>query len=224
MSVVGILPMRSGSQRVKNKNLRLLGDKPLFSFVLEQMSKSQAFDQIVVDSNSDEILNQVKMLGLPGITTSKRPDELARPETSMVEVLKLVAEKFPAEIYFQTHATSPFLSYSTIKASIDDVLNSDHDSGFGVSEIQLRLWKPNGEPINHDPKVLLPTQDLEPIFIENSSFYIFQKEHLHNFGTRYGSNPLLSVIPKAEALDIDDEEDFELATLVRQGQIWRDQN
>ena len=221
MKLVGILPMRSGSQRVKNKNLRLLEDKPLFSFVLEEMLRSEVFDQIVVDSNSDEILHSVGLLDLPRVTLSKRPVSLARPETSMVEVLKLVADKFPADLYFQTHATSPFLSHLTIRRAVRQVLDSDHDSGFGVSEIQMRLWKPSGEPVNHDPQRLLPTQDLEPLFIENSSFYVFKKEQLHSMGTRYGKNPLMTVIPKVEALDIDDEEDFELASLIRSGQLWR---
>jgi CMP-N-acetylneuraminic acid synthetase len=213
--------MRSGSQRVKNKNLRHLVDKPLFEFILDELSRIPEFDYVVVDSNSDEILESAGALGIQNLILSKRPEELASSTTSMVEVLKLVSEKFPADWYFQTHATSPFLTKSTISNALNQVVSDEtFDSGFGVSEIQQRLWSVRGEPINHDPNVLMPTQDLEPIRIENSSFYIFRKSQLFELGTRYGKKPKLIVIPKLESIDIDDEEDFELASMIRQGQLW----
>jgi len=224
LTIIAILPMRSGSQRVKNKNLRQLVDKPLFEFVLNELSSVAEFDQIVVDSNSDEILESVQALGIRNVILSKRPEELATSTTSMVEVLKLVSEKHPSDWYFQTHTTSPFLSQSTIKRALSEVVdNQEFDSGFGVSEIQQRLWSVQGEPINHDPANLIPTQDLEPINIENSSFYIFKKEQLFDLGTRYGRAPKLIAVPKLEAIDIDDEEDFELARVIRQGQLRGEQ-
>ena len=225
MNTIAILPMRSGSQRVKNKNLRQLVDKPLFEFILSELSTIPEFDQIVVDSNSDEILGAVESLGLQKVILSKRPEELATSTTSMVEVLKLVSEKYPADWYFQTHTTSPFLSENTIRRALAEVIDSkESDSGFGVSEIQQRLWSVRGEPINHDPTTLIPTQDLELINIENSSFYIFKKEQLFDFGTRYGKAPKLIGVPKIEAIDIDDAEDFELARVIRQGQLRGKQN
>ena len=221
MTIIAILPMRSGSQRVKNKNLRHLVDKPLFEFILDELSRIPEFDYVVVDSNSDEILESAGALGIQNLILSKRPEELATSTTSMVEVLKLVSEKFPADWYFQTHTTSPFLTKSTISNALNQVVSDEtFDSGFGVSEIQQRLWSVRGEPINHDPNVLMPTQDLEPIRIENSSFYIFRKSQLFELGTRYGKKPKLIVIPKLESIDIDDEEDFELASMIRQGQLW----
>jgi len=88
---------------------------------------------------------------------------------------------------------------------------------FGVTRLQIRLWDSEGKPINHDPEVLLRTQDLPPIYEENSCIYIFQRETLVERHNRLGYHPLMFDIPAVEAWDIDEKLDFVVAeTLYRQ--------
>jgi CMP-N-acetylneuraminic acid synthetase len=88
------------------------------------------------------------------------------------------------------------------------------DSAFGVTRLQARLWTADAKPVNHDPAVLLRTQDLDPIYLENSCFYIFTPETLRERGNRIGSHPLLVETPPQEAIDIDEESDWDLAAAV----------
>ena len=91
-----------------------------------------------------------------------------------------------------------------------------HDSLFSVTEVKTRFYWPNGNGINHNPKILIRTQDLDPIYEENSCFYIFSKETNEKIGNRLGSNPLMFPINKLEAVDIDNREDLYLAEFLLQ--------
>ncbi|HEY4667864.1 MAG TPA: acylneuraminate cytidylyltransferase family protein, partial [Anaerolineales bacterium] len=80
-----------------------------------------------------------------------------------------------------------------------------------VTRLQTRLWDAKGKPLNHDPQVLLRTQDLEPVFEENSCLYIFERELFQQRRNRLGQRPLLYEISSEEAWDIDEEWDFKVA-------------
>ena len=77
-----------------------------------------------------------------------------------------------------------------------------------MTPLHTRLWTEDGRPLNHDPNVLMRTQDLPPVFEENSCLYIFTGDGLRRRGNRIGRRPLLYPIDRAEAWDIDDEVDW----------------
>ena len=77
---------------------------------------------------------------------------------------------------------------------------------------QTRLYWKNGTAINHNPSELLRTQDLPPVYEENSNFYIFSKDSFNNCGNnRIGLTPQMFEIDKIEAVDIDNPHDFIIA-------------
>jgi CMP-N-acetylneuraminic acid synthetase len=85
---------------------------------------------------------------------------------------------------------------------------------FSVTRMQTRLWDQLGRAINHNPAVLLQTQDLPPVYEENSCFYVFTRQNLAARRNRLGERPLMFEIPRLEAVDIDEEADFEIADLL----------
>jgi CMP-N-acetylneuraminic acid synthetase len=89
-----------------------------------------------------------------------------------------------------------------------------HDSLFSVTRLQTRLYNQNGEAINHDPRILIQTQDLPPIYEENSCIYLFTSETLLKNGTRIGDNPILFETDPEESWDIDEEIDFKLVEML----------
>ncbi|NIR61068.1 MAG: acylneuraminate cytidylyltransferase family protein, partial [Gammaproteobacteria bacterium] len=100
----------------------------------------------------------------------------------------------------------------TVSEAINALLAApDRDSLFGVTRLFTRLWGPGPTPVNHDPAVLLRTQDLPPIYEENSNLYIFRRAILEARGNRIGEHPLMFEIDRAEAWDIDEMLDFEIA-------------
>ena len=114
-----------------------------------------------------------------------------------------------------THSTNPFLSRSTIQKAYKlykkSLILSEFDSLFTVNTHQTRFYKKDGSPINHDPKNLLRTQDLEKWYEENSNLYLFTKESFQKNYNRIGSKPILFESPKHESLDIDDQNDWDFA-------------
>jgi CMP-N-acetylneuraminic acid synthetase len=117
-----------------------------------------------------------------------------------------------AEFYLQTHSTNPLLRPETVSRAIKRFLAGvpNHDSLFSVTRLQTRLYDQHGRAINHDPAVLIQTQDLPPIFEENSCLYIFTRENLVKQHHRIGERPMLFEIDAEEAWDIDEELDFEI--------------
>jgi CMP-N-acetylneuraminic acid synthetase len=134
----------------------------------------------------------------------------------MNDVLLNDVRQVPADYYLQTHSTNPFLSTATISKAIDTFLQTrpEADSLFSVTRLQTRLWDSQGRPVNHDPSVLLRTQDLPPLFEENSCLYIFSRATLEQRGNRIGEHPLMFEIDPIEAWDIDEEIDFRMAELI----------
>ena len=127
-------------------------------------------------------------------------------------VLLHTTSQVAADWYLQTHSTNPLLKAATISRAIRALQASpEHDTLFSVTRLQTRLWGAEGKSINHDPDVLMRTQDLPPIFEENSCIYIFKRETLVRRRNRLGEAPLMFEIPREEAIDIDEELDFRIA-------------
>ena len=80
-----------------------------------------------------------------------------------------------------------------------------------MNPIQTRFYTKSGKPINHNPKELIPTQDLEVMYEENSNLYIFSKESFLSTNSRIGKTPILFEMPITESCDIDTKEDWEIA-------------
>jgi CMP-N-acetylneuraminic acid synthetase len=139
--------------------------------------------------------------------------------TPMNEVLLNSVNQIEADYYLQTHSTNPLLHSASISGAINEFMTNlpEHDSLFSVTRLQTRLWSSRTEPLNHNPSRLLRTQDLEPVFEENSCMYLFNKASLEKHKNRIGARPLMYEIDKLEAQDIDTEQDFTLAeTLYKQ--------
>jgi CMP-N-acetylneuraminic acid synthetase len=141
-----------------------------------------------------------------------RPAHLCADQISMNEILAYDTSQVPADFYLQTHTTNPLLSVETVRMGLQrfQVSYPAYDSLFSVTRLQTRLWDQLGRAINHNPAVLLQTQDLPPVYEENSCLYLFNRETLLRRRNRLGERPLMFEIPAAEAWDIDEELDFQI--------------
>ena len=211
MKVTALMPMRHSSERVPGKNYRMFNGKPLFHHVLEALLAVNDVDRVVINTDSEIIIKQCETL-FPKVYCIKRPTELLGGDVPMTEILQHDAELFPSEWFLQTHSTNPLLSAVTIASAIKALEESSDafDSLFSVNRLQTRLYGSDHQPLNHDPSILLRTQDLPPIFEENSNIYLFSADQIAG-GQRFGSNPLLFEMDPLESVDIDEEHDFVLA-------------
>ena len=156
----------------------------------------------------------------------QRPAHLRADTTPMNDVLlSTVRHLEGADLFVQTHATNPILRPRTIASAIDTLLGygPKYDSLFSVTRRHVRLWDHAGQPINHDPARLLRTQDLAPVFEENSCLYLFTRDSLETCRSRIGRSPLMFEIPAVEATDIDEELDFRVAEILFQQEAAKSQ-
>jgi CMP-N-acetylneuraminic acid synthetase len=214
-SIAAIVPMRHDSQRVPGKNYRLFAGRPLYHHILLQLSICPQISQIVIDTDSDWILEDARK-HFPRAKVLIRPPHLRADTTPMNQVLLHTINQIEADLYLQTHSTNPLLSAHTISDGITAFLKNQpaYDSLFSVSRVQSRLWDSLGRAINHNPAILLRTQDLPPVYEENSCFYLFTRATLQARQNRIGDRPMLFEIDKRQAIDIDEEIDFRIAELM----------
>ncbi len=207
--IVALVPMRHHSQRVPGKNYRPLGGKPLFHHILETLLQCPEIDRIVVDTDSPLILEQAQN-SFPQIQLIERPERLRGDKVPMNEILMYDVSQVQADFYLQTHSTNPLLKAETVSRAVRVFLESfpAYDSLFSVTRLQTRLWDQLGRAINHNPSILLQTQDLPPVYEENSCIYIFTADTLMRRRNRLGERPLMFEIDPTQAWDIDDELDF----------------
>ena len=213
--IVALVPMRHHSQRVPGKNYRLLAGKPLFHHILNSLLQCPEIAEIVVDTDSPPI---IAGLGehFPQVHILERPEYLRADHISMNEILSYDTSQVQADFYLQTHSTSPLLRPATISRAIQSFLSNypAHDSLFSVTRLQARLWDQLGRAINHNPAILLQTQDLPPVYQENSCLYIFTRPTLLARRNRLGERPMMFEIDGMEAWDIDEELNFLIADII----------
>ena len=207
--IAALVPMRHSSERVKGKNYRPLGGKPLFHHIVDTLRAVPEVSEIVIDTDSPLISEDVAA-AFPEVRVLERPEHLLGGEVPMTDVLAHDISVVEADLYLQTHSTNPLLKPATVQAGLRAFLDAGdaYDSLFSVTPLHTRLWSPAGEPLNHDPNVLLRTQDLPPVMEENSCLYLFEGELLERTGRRIGERPLLFPIEGDEASDIDEESDW----------------
>ncbi|HEY9529656.1 MAG TPA: acylneuraminate cytidylyltransferase family protein [Anaerolineales bacterium] len=217
---VAFVPMRHHSQRVPGKNYRLLAGKPLFHHIVGTLLAVPEISEILVDTDSDPVMDGVRQY-FPQVTVLPRPEHLRADDVPMNDILIHDTGQVQADFYLQTHSTNPLLKPETISRAIQSLMTKypDHDSLFSVTRLQTRLYDEQGHAMNHDPGVLIQTQDLPPVYEENSCLYIFTRENLIQRHHRIGETPLMFEIDAEEAWDIDEELDFAITDFLLRRKI-----
>ena len=217
--IVALVPMRHHSQRVPGKNYRPLAGKPLYQHIVETLLAVPEIGGILVDTDSQPVMDGLRR-DFPQVQVIDRPEGLRADTFSMNEILLHDTARVEADFYLQTHSTNPLLRPETVRRAIQAFLADYpvHDSLFSVTPLHTRLYDQHGHALNHNPKVLLQTQDLPPVYEENSCIYIFTRENLVRRHNRLGERPLLFVMDASEAWDIDEELDFTIADFLKKSQ------
>jgi CMP-N-acetylneuraminic acid synthetase len=192
-----------------------MAGKPLFVHIISTLLQVPEIESILVDTDSPNILEALER-DYPSVLRVNRPEHLRADTVPMNEILMHDTGQVMADFYLQTHSTNPLLSAATISAGIQNFLQKypAYDSMFSVTRRQVRFWDQLGRPINHNPAVLIQTQDLPPVYEENSCMYLFTRTSLEKKRNRLGERPMMFEISPEEAWDVDEEIDFRMAELM----------
>ncbi len=207
--VVCFVPIKLESKRIERKNLKKLNGKPLYNYVLETLSNVKNIDKTYVFCSDEKFKNNLP----DNVEFLKRDKILDNDDTLGKDIYDSFTSIIDADVYVLAHTTAPFLKSTSIEISVDKVLNGNYDSSLSVYQNKTFAWYKN-KPINYSTNLVPKTQDLEPIYTETSGFYVFTKELWISEKKRVGKNPYKFLVNNIEAIDIDDENDFNLAEII----------
>lgn len=214
--IIALLPMKGHSERVPNKNMRLFLGKPLYHRVAAVLEACGCIESIVINTDSALIAEDAQK-HFSKVKIVDRPENLHGDFVPMNDIIEYDLGMTDGAHYLQTHSTNPLLLGATVEAAVKQYFESlpDYDSLFTVTRLQTRLYWKSGQAVNHNPEELLRTQDLPPVFEENSNLFLFSKTSFTAAGNkRIGLKPSMFPMDKLEAVDIDEEIDFRLAEIL----------
>lgn len=221
---VALLPMKANSERIRGKNFKILAGKPLFCWILDELLAVDAIDKIIINTDAREILKRYALEDNPRILIRDRKPQLCGEFMSMNRIIEDDLNAVAADRYIMTHTTNPLIRAKTIETALINMKQSpNNDSLFTVNKVQARFYRKDGSVVNHDPKNLIRTQDLEPWFEENSCLYIFSRESFTKTGARIGTTPILMESPPLESLDIDEPHDWEMVSALAEQRVNSEQ-
>lgn len=209
MKIISIIPARGGSKGILRKNIKLLNNKPLVAYSIEQSLKSELIEYTYVSTEDSEI----KEISINfGAKVIDRPPDLARDTSSTESVLLHAAEilNYDFDYIILLQPTSPIRFPEQIDESIELIINEEGDSLLSVCQNDSFLWDKEGNSINYDFRHRPRRQEKEWEYIENGSIYITKKEILLKEKNRLGGKILTYEMPRWMSFEIDDKFDFEL--------------
>ena len=212
MKIKALVAVRSGSQRVVNKNIRPFAGSCLLEIKLNQLKRIPNIDGIVVNSNDDKMLERASNMGCEVV---KRDEYYASNQVSMSEVYRNMAENVNADVIAYINATNPLLNDKTIVQAIENYKKniSQYDSLNSAHLIKEFLFKEN-LPINYDLRHQPRSQDLPDISALNFAINIISREKMIECKNVVGYKPNIYIIDEVEATDIDNPIDFDFAEFV----------
>lgn len=222
MKIIGIIPARSGSKRIPNKNKKLLAGKPLIQYAINAALESKYLDKIVVSSDDEEILTIAHQE--PSITAMKRPSEISQDNSLAIQyvhhVLLTVKEDFDIVVIIQ--ASSPFTKGFDIDATIKLLLDSnDASSAASVVKLDHALQPSKIKTIEnnilknyfHSEQDTMTAESLPTLYIRNGSVYASKIKTIHN--NKIIAEPCLAyIMPRERSIDINDPIDWEFAEFI----------
>ena len=222
-STIAIIPARGGSTRIKNKNLKRVGNGSLILNSLKTCKGSGIFDEIILSTDSQEIANESKKY--PTIIherSESNSKSISSTESVVFEIFKDYPRLFEKQVLiYLIQCTSPFLQIYDLKKSFKLIKsgNFDHNcliSGYFFNKF---IWEKKQNmkgwtPINYNPKERPRTQDKDPLFIENGSFYVFGSSNFMTTNCRIHGNVGIFEMDANRSIDIDTREDLDYARFI----------
>lgn len=209
MKVVAFATVKLNSERVPHKNLQLIGSKPLCYHIVDTALQVEEIDEVYVYCSEERVVDSIPQKAV----FLKRGKWLDGNEIRAKDTYTAFLKEVDADIYIAMCTTSPFTQKETIKNALSKVLYEGYDSAFTARRMQTFAWY-EGRPVNYKLDDVPRTQDMEPVFIETSAFFIFKKELWVKYGRRIGFHPYIQEVGEIEAVDIDTMEDLKFARVL----------
>lgn len=206
--ITAVIPVRKGSERVKNKNIKPFGNTNLLQLKIDTLKKVKGIDKIIVNSDCDTMLY---IASQHGAETYKRDEYFASSIINNSEYFKHIAEITPSEHIMYAPVTCPFVSKETFEKCIKIYQNlEEKDSVMTAFDVKHHMWL-DGQPINYDPQNAPNSQDLPDILGVHYGVSIISKKLMIENKNAIGKNPHFVKLDEKESVDIDTPLEFKFA-------------
>ena len=209
MKTVALIPIKLNSQRLPHKNILPIAGRPLCWHLCNTLNQVRGIDEVYVYCSDSDVKGfipeKTKFL--------QRPKWLDGDLVKGFDIYREFIKAVDADIYILAHTTSPFIKISSCQTALDHILSGENDSAFSAQRIQTFAWY-QGKPVNYDLNDVPRTQDMEPVWVETSAFYMFKKEIFTVHNRRIGFKPYIQEVSGIEAVDIDEKKDYDMACML----------
>lgn len=217
--------IKDKSERVRDKNFQLLGERPLWEHLVKELSKSF---EVTINTDSDKLILDLEHMKLNNVSVIRRlkkhidwendPNIKSSPVQDML--FNFCQTVNADEIVILTHVTSPFLRVETVLSAIDMLVTSDFAKSIhSISEIRDFAWLKtlNGEvPLNFDPQIVQRTQDLQPILVSKGAFFIARAGDILTQRARLPVPTIYYPLNHFESIEIDTHDDLNFARAIKE--------
>jgi CMP-N-acetylneuraminic acid synthetase len=214
MKIAALIPVRSGSVRIPNKNLSKIGYETLLSRKINQLKKAQFITDIYVGTDGEKLAKEAESNGVNVIMRDPVccDESVASANMMIADFVKRVE----CDIVVWVHATNPFVEGPTYDSAIKTFLNQElygFDSLMSVLALQEHLWTPNYYPLNYNPYKERHTlaKELPAYYKQTGAFFIQHHKAMKNNSYFFGKRPYLYKTTELEAIDINTPYDLKLA-------------
>lgn len=204
--LVAVIPVRAGSQRVKDKNVRRFAGKSLLEHKLDIIKKLPVED-IIVNTDSEEAIEIAKKAG---VSYHRREPYYASSECSNSEFHHYLAKVTDSENILIAQVTAPLIFKDSYERAIKAFYDKKCDSLMSVKVLKEFIWY-NGKPLNYSIEKMPNSQNLPEYIVPTFGLVIVKRDSMLETRSYIGKNPYFHKVTQEEAIDIDTELDFEFA-------------
>jgi len=208
-TITAIVPVRKGSQRVKNKNFKNFAGTNLLDIKLNILKKVQTIDNIIVSTDSEIAIEIAKK---HNISFHIRDKYYASSECNNSEFYENLAQNIKGDYLMYTPVTAPLIKIKTYYDFINRFTNAleNYDSMVTSTYVKDHMWL-NNKPINYDPINAPNTQDLPDIMKLTYGINIISRKNMLKYKNVVGKKPTFYLLEGEETMDIDTPLDFKFA-------------
>ena len=209
MIINALIPLRSKSKRIRNKNIQILKNKPLYKIVLDEALRSKLISNVFIATDQNNIKSYNKKMKIFS-RSKKSATNKAQTEIVINEFLL----KNYCDYLILIQATNPFLKTEHLDKAIIKITKNKYDSLLSVVNTKFFIWKKNKElckPSNYLLSKRPRSQDIkDKQLIENGSFYIFKRKNFLKYKNRLHGKITYYNMPKESLFEIDEKEDLNI--------------
>tara|TARA_B110000967_G_C18700508_1_gene467586 strand:- start:94 stop:801 length:708 start_codon:yes stop_codon:yes gene_type:complete len=233
MKILCTICVRAGSSTVKNKNIKLINNKPLVYYTIAQAKKSHIFEDIVVSTDSKIIQKITSKYGIKNFFL--RPKHLSTSKSPKVPVVRhslRQAEKFykkKYDIIIDLDVTSPLRLIKDIKLAVKQFIKNKSNLLFSVNHSRINPYFNSVEvkkdksikPLKTLGYIIKRRQDAPKVYDLNASIYIWKRKTLLSTDSLFVKKNSIYIMPEDRGYEVDTKNDFKIVSYLMKNDIFR---